>query len=100
MFKNQFYTGVRYAVALVWLINGLYCKLLNFVPRHQTIVERILGANHAVLFTRLIAVAEIAMFLWIISNYRIRLNAVVQIVIIGTMNLLEFFLVPELLLWG
>jgi len=34
---------LKYFIALIWLINGLFCKLLNFVPRHEEIVKRILG---------------------------------------------------------
>ena len=82
------------------MINGLFCKLLNFVPRHQQIVERILGNDNSRLFTVLIGLAEIGMAVWILTGAYARLNAVVQIIIIGVMNMLEFFLAPDLLLWG
>ena len=91
---------LSYFLALIWLVNGLVCKLLNLVPRHQEIVATILGVEHAVLFTRLIGVAEILMALWILSRYLPKLNAWVQIVVILLMNFLEFMLVPQLLLWG
>lgn len=91
---------INYAIATVWLINGLYCKLLNQVPRHEMIVARILNTNSASLFTKLIGIGEIGMFFWILSGYKLRLNIITQIVIIATMNLLEFILVPDLLLWG
>src|SRR5690348_9429587 len=87
-------------IAAVWLANGLFCKVLNGVPRHQEIVARILGNDHAALFTKGIGLAEIAMAIWVISGYLSRLNAIVQVSVIATMNLLEFFLVPDLLLWG
>lgn len=91
---------MNYLIAAVWLINGLFCKVLNGVPRHQEIVARILGNEHAALMTRLIGLAEITMAVWIVSRYRPGLNAILQIVIIATMNILEFNLVPDLLLWG
>lgn len=91
---------VNYLIAAVWLVNGLFCKTLNWVPRHQEIVARILGNNHAPLFTKVIGLAEIVMAIWIVSGYRSRLNTIMQVLVIGTMNLLEFFLVPDLLLWG
>ena len=91
---------LNYLIATVWLVNGLFCKVLNMVPRHQEIVARILGNEHAALLTRMIGVAEITMAVWIISGYRPRLNAITQITIIATMNILEFMLVPDLLLWG
>jgi hypothetical protein len=91
---------LNYLIAAVWLANGLFCKVLNGVPRHQEIVARILGNGHAGLLTRLIGVAEITMAVWIVSGFRPRLNAITQIMIIATMNIMEFILVPDLLLWG
>ncbi len=91
---------LNYLIAAVWLANGLFCKVLNFVPRHQQIVARILGIDHALLFTKLIGVLEIAMAVWIISGFKSRLNAMVQVIVIGTMNSIEFVLAPDLLLWG
>ena len=87
-------------IALVWLVNGLLCKVLNLVPRHQEIVGRILGEGYSRPLTLAIGLAEIAMAFWILSGMRTRLNAVLQIVIIAIMNILEFILVPDLLLWG
>lgn len=40
------------------------------------------------------------MSLWILSGIKKRVNAITQIVVIATMNTLEFILVPDLLLWG
>lgn len=91
---------LTYLIALVWLINGLYCKILNAVPRHQAIVEEILNTPHARLFTVLIGISEIIMALWVWSRWRSRENAILQIFIVTIMNILEFLLVPHLLLWG
>jgi DoxX-like protein len=87
-------------IAAVWLVNGLFCKVLNLVPRHQEIVASILGDQNARLFTVLIGFSEIGMAAWIISGIWPRLNAIVQILVIAAMNTLEFILVPHLLLWG
>ena len=87
-------------IAIVWLVNGLYCKVLNEVPRHQEIVASILGGDYAELLTKAIGVSEMIMALWIFSGIKSRVNAILQISIIATMNILEFILVPELLLWG
>lgn len=87
-------------IAGVWLVNGLYCKVLNGVPRHQQIVAEILGEAHAGQLTVAIGLAEIGMALWVLSGRWVRLNTVVQIAVVLIMNLLEFLLVPDLLLWG
>jgi len=99
-YQNTLYRLLTFAIALVWLVNGLYCKVLNAVPRHQQIVAEILGSNYAQLFTQLIGFAEIVMAVWIISGYKSRLCAYLQIAVVAIMNLLEFFLVPDLLLFG
>ena len=91
---------LNYLIAAVWLGNGLFCKVLNLVPRHQQIVTRILGEEHARFFTVLIGMAETIMAIWILSGVRPKLNAIIQIVVIAAMNTLEFILVPGLLLWG
>lgn len=87
-------------IASVWLINGLFCKVLNLVPRHQQIVAQISGSGHARLLTVLIGISEIAMAVWILIGMWPRLNAITQIIVVATMNTLEFLLVPDLLLWG
>ena len=87
-------------ISFVWLVNGLYCKVLNLVPRHREIVAEILGTRHAETLTTLIGVAEILMVLWIISGIRKRFCTIFQIIIIGIMNVLEFLIVPDLLLFG
>ena len=91
---------LTYFIAMVWIVNGLLCKVLNLVPRHQEIVSRILDISDARFCTLLIGIAETAMGLWILSGIRSRLNAITQIVIIAGMNTLEFVLAPDLLLWG
>ncbi len=92
--------AVTVAIALVWLINGLLCKVMNVVPRHQLIVANILGDKHAVLFTKTIGLSEIGMAAWVISRIKPELCAEVQIVVVAVMNIIEFITVPQLLLFG
>jgi uncharacterized membrane protein YphA (DoxX/SURF4 family) len=100
MITKNTHTILTYVIALVWIINGLFCKVLNYVPRHQEIVASILGAEHSQILTILIGFSEILMAMWIISKIKSRLNAILQITIVAAMNILEFILVPDLLLWG
>ena len=89
-------------IALVWIINGLFCKVMNMVPRHEEIVYRILSFDGPSTYfaTILIGILEILMAIWIFSRILPKLNAIIQIIIIATMNILEFKLAPDLLLWG
>jgi hypothetical protein len=98
--NNKTYKLLTYLIALVWIANGLFCKVFDLVPRHQLIVARILGPSNARTFTVLIGLAETAMAAWIISGIRSKWNALAQIIIIAAMNTLEFFLAPDLLLWS
>ncbi|MCZ4408185.1 DoxX-like family protein [Cryomorphaceae bacterium 1068] len=99
--KNAFFHKLfTFMIASVWLINGLICKVLNAVPRHEQIVGEVLGKDLSRPLTVLIGVSEIVMAVWIVSKFKSKLNAIAQIVIVATMNTLEFFLVPDLLLWG
>lgn len=94
------YKILTFCIATVWIVNGLFCKVLNLVPRHEQIVTQILGDEYSRVLTLLIGLSEIAMAIWILSKYKSRLNAITQIAIVGIMNTLEFLLVPDLLLWG
>jgi len=91
---------LNYLIAAVWIANGLFCKVLNLVPRHQEIVARIIGNAHAGVLTRAIGFSEMAMAVWILTGFKTKLNAITQVVVIVTMNSLEFILAPDLLLWG
>jgi len=100
MTANKIHKALSFSIAAIWFINGLFCKVLNLVPRHQQIVATILGDKYSGTLTILIGLSETAMAIWIVSRIKTRLNAIVQIIIIAAMNTLEFFLVPNLLLWG
>jgi len=49
-------TFLTIGISLVWLINGLFCKVLDFVPRHELIVSRILGTEYTLILTKLIGI--------------------------------------------
>lgn len=87
-------------ICLVWLANGLFCKVLNLVPRHHEIVARILGEQYSRPLTIAIGVSEILMVVWILSRIKSRFCAIFQMAIVGTMNIIESILAPDLLLFG
>src|SRR5688500_2938781 len=100
MDKRALSLFIKYFIACVWLVNGLFCKVLNYVPRHEEIVAGILGDEYARPLTIVIGFLEIGMAFWIISGFLPGLNIIVQVLVVATMNVIEFILVPELLLWG
>lgn len=98
--RKNIHKLLTYLIAVVWFINGFFCKVLNWVPRHQQIVGEILGNKYALVLTKAIGVSEIIMAIWIVSRIKTKINAITQMLIIALMNTLEFLLVPDLLLWG
>ncbi len=100
MSKSPLYLVNKSIIAAVWLVNGLLCKVLNLVPRHELIVARILGVSHAEAFTRLIGFTEILMAAWILIGFRSRLCTLIQMIVIAVMNIIELVAAKDLLLWG
>jgi hypothetical protein len=100
MTNRKIHKILTICIATVWIVNGLFCKMLNLVPRHEQIISRILGDDYSRVLTILIGLSEIVMAIWILSKFKSRLNTIAQILIVGIMNTLEFILVPDLLLWG
>ncbi|MTI19548.1 hypothetical protein E1176_00795, partial [Fulvivirga sp. RKSG066] len=100
MNHTKLYAILTYLIAAVWFINGLLCKVLNLVPRHQQIVSTIIGDQYSRTFTIIIGLLEVGMAVWVLSKIKPKINAVFQIVIVASMNILEFFIASELLLWG
>ena len=100
MSNIKIYKILTYCIATVWIASGLFCKVLNLVPRHEQIVARILGNDYSRSLTILIGLSEMMMAVWILIGYKTKLNAVVQIAVVATMNTFEFILAPDLLLWG
>ena len=96
--NNKKHKILTYIIATVWLANGLFCKVLNLVPRHEQIVARILGNEHSQLLTLLIGFAEIVMAIWVLTRFKSKFNAITQMTIVATMNVIEFIVVPDLLL--
>lgn len=100
MLFNTRLNFIQVLAAAVWLINGLFCKVLDMVPRHQEIVARIVGADSATTLTVLIGMAETGMAAWILLGIQKRLNVFLQVLLVLVMNAIEFIAAPDLLLWG
>jgi len=85
--------SLRYLLAASWLVMGLGCKVLGLVPRHEAIVARILGEGIAPALTIAIGFGEVGIALWILSGIRPRVCAGLQIALVATMNVLEWYAV-------
>jgi uncharacterized protein DUF2071/DoxX-like protein len=88
-------------VASVWLIHGLFNKLLHFSPRHLLIVQSVpgleAGRGEAVLAG--IGVFEVGIAVWVLSGWAAGACAAVQTVVLLSMNIVELSVARSLLLW-
>jgi ABC-type maltose transport system permease subunit len=78
----------RIAVASVWAYQGLWCKLLGHASHHQKIVETapFLNSFWARQFLLALGVFECVLAAWAFSGIRAREGAVVQTVLLVSMN--------------
>jgi len=79
---------IRASIALVWLYEGLWCRLLGGVPRHAEVIATtpFIGpaAAGAALIT--LGLAECGIAAWVLSGRRMRQAALVQTVLLVAMN--------------
>lgn len=100
MNRRLCYLVLRFLIGAVWFVNGLVCKVLGLIPRHQEIVAKVLGEEHSVAITRAIGLGEVALAFAIWFGLWPRWLAAAQIALVLAMNVMEFFMAPDLLLWG
>ncbi|WP_343125945.1 DoxX-like family protein [Rubritalea profundi] len=85
---------------VVWFVNGLVCKVLGAVPRHEAIVARILDHDYAHHLMIMIGLSEMVMAAWVWSGKWKKLNVWTQITLVAVMNTLESLIAQDLLLWS
>lgn len=92
---------LRLSVASVWLVHGLYNKLLGGSPRHLAIVQSVPGLAGAagVRMVTAVGLFEVAIALWILSGRWARRCAATQTAALLSMNVVELTFARHLLLW-
>ena len=100
MFRTLRLVPLHWLVGGVWLLNGLVCKVLNLVPRHQEIVGTVFGAEWAREITLAIGLGEVGLAVLVFAGWRPFLLAAVQTLLVLAMNVIELLTAADLLLWG
>lgn len=81
-------TLIRISIAMVWLYQGLWCKVLGGSPNHQAVVAAVpfigTAASHAVLIA--LGLIECGIAVWVILGWQLRKAAIVQTVLLAAMN--------------
>jgi SAM-dependent methyltransferase len=78
----------RLAVALVWLYQGLWCKLLGRCPGHRAIVQAVPGLAGGIGTAVLLGLGtiETGLAVWVLSGWRPRWAAAAQTLLLVGMN--------------
>ncbi|MBW8877164.1 MAG: DUF3419 family protein [Acidobacteria bacterium] len=78
----------RLAVALVWLYQGLWCKLLGRCPGHRAIVQAVpwLAGGAGTVVLAGLGTIEVGLAVWVLSGWRPRLAALAQTLLLVGMN--------------
>jgi DoxX-like family len=79
---------IRGAVALVWLYEGLWCKLLGGEPHQLQVVQAVprLGPRTGALFLKALGMVEVGMALWALSAIAPLWCALAQTLLLVTLN--------------
>ena len=79
---------VRFAVAAVWLYEGLWCKLLGGDPRQREIVEAVprFGAALGAVVLMALGIVEVALAGWVLSGVAPVHAALVETLVLVTIN--------------
>lgn len=79
---------IHLAVAMVWLYEGLWCKLLNGEPRQMQVVAAVPRYGPAIgdTFLKALGVVEVALAGWILSGATPLLCAAVQTILLIALN--------------
>jgi hypothetical protein len=79
---------IRLSIALVWLYQGLWCKVLGGVPRQEAVIStvRFLGAREVRVALITLGLVECGLALWVLSGQRMRQAAIVQTALLVAMN--------------
>jgi len=91
MARGQFVVSgklMRFAIALVWLYQGLWCKVLGGAPRHEAVIAAAPFIGPAAARGAMVAIGlvECGMALWVVSGWRMRGAAMAQTALLVGMN--------------
>ena len=79
---------VRLSIALVWLYQGLWCKLLSRVPHHLAVVSAapFIGPKGGRLVLVSLGLIECGIGIWVLSGRQSRSSAIAQTALLMAMN--------------
>ena len=79
---------IRLSIAMVWLYQGLWCKVLGGVPHQEAVISSVpfLGAAQVRVALIALGLAECGLAVWVLSGRRMRQAAILQTALLAAMN--------------
>ena len=79
---------IRLSIAMVWFYQGLWCKVLGGVPHQEAVISAVpfLGAGEIRIALVALGLVECGLALWVLSERKMRLAAIVQTALLVAMN--------------
>jgi hypothetical protein len=79
---------IRLSIALVWIYQGLWCKVLGHSFNHTAVISAVpfIGARGSRLTLLALGLIECGIAAWVLSGKRMRQAAIVQTVLLVAMN--------------
>jgi hypothetical protein len=79
---------IRVAIAMVWLYQGLWCKVLGQMPHHREVIGAVplLGGASGQVVLVILGLAECGLAGWVLSGRHARLAAAAQTALLLVMN--------------
>ena len=87
IFWSRYWLTVRCAIALVWLYQGLYLKIIAVHPQHLAIAQKAISFLPGRFTLTTIGLIETSFALGLIIRFFPRALAWIQIIFLGVMNL-------------
>ena len=83
---REYWFWLRFSIALVWLYQGGWLKLIAVDPHHLSIVEAAAPFGHPRLWIGAIGAFECLLAIWFLSGWRHRWCAWIQVALLVVMN--------------
>jgi hypothetical protein len=79
---------MRMSIAMVWLYQGLWCKVLGGAPRHEAVIAAAPFIGPAVARAAMVAIGlvECGLAAWVVWGWRMRWAAMAQTALLVGMN--------------
>ncbi|MGD0098513.1 MAG: DoxX-like family protein [Terracidiphilus sp.] len=79
---------IRLSIALVWLYQGLWCKVLVGVPHHRAVISAVpfIGSASATIALMVLGLFECGIAAWILHGRWMRQAAILQTALLVAMN--------------